>query len=100
MIDSFQIIKPSTGYNNNNLTKNITTLGNVTENNNNNTATTTTLPSSSSNFLTYENSTLGIRFEYPIDWKYYLSFASSITPYSSIHECTIQFTNLTSDNIS
>lgn len=86
MIDSFQIIKRSTG-NNNNLTKNITTLGNATENNNNNNTATTTLPlSSTSNFLTYENSTLGIRFEYPIDWKYYLSFASSSTPYSSIHE--------------
>jgi len=67
MIDSFQIIKPSTGYNNN-LTKNITTPGNVTGNNN---TMTTTTPSSSStsNFLTYENSTYGIRVQYPSDWE-------------------------------
>jgi hypothetical protein len=36
--------------------------------------------------LTYENSTLGIRFEYPIDWKYYLQTTSNVTAYPSINE--------------
>jgi PsbP-like protein len=76
MINSFEIIKPSVEHNNNNnnLQKTITTPGNVVGNN-----TVAAIIPSSSNLLTYENSTLGIRFEYPTDWKYYLSFVSNST---------------------
>jgi hypothetical protein len=74
MINSFEIIKPSVEHNNNNLQKTITTPGNVVGNN-----TVAAIIPSSSNLLTYENSTLGIRFEYPTDWKYYLTFVSNST---------------------
>jgi hypothetical protein len=75
MINSFEIIKPSVEHNNNNnLQKTITTPGNVIGNN-----TVATIIPSTSNSLRYENSTLGIRFEYPTDWKYYLSFVSNST---------------------